>query len=204
MKKVNRNRKLIRTILAIFFIIIIIIAFARPSNKTEIIIIVFEPAKVNTDNIVNNTNHRSVTIPQEINADFDILQPCGYTQEQLEQAMQGEYYKKMLPYVGTIVKAEETYGVNALYLLCKFGLESGWGKYMAAENNIGGWTDGNGNYKDFDSVDDCIMYIAESLANVYKDEVGSKLIDVCERYCPENGYMEMLIEIMIECEQRIN
>lgn len=199
------KRTKICAIFTIFFAIASTIAYSSQtmsynenSNKINAIAVANEP--VNTSEVI----YRAVVLPQEINEDFDILTPCGYTQTQLEQAMQGEYYKEMLPYVNIIVKAEETYGVNALYLLCKLGLESGWGKYMAAENNIGGWTNYYGGFKDFESVEDCVMHIADNLSNVYKNEVGTRLEDVCNRYCSDDGYLKTLMQIMIECEERIN
>jgi len=225
MERITKNKNLICAILAIFFVIIITVIFMRPAkeepepapvNQTNVLVIVFEPINVNSDiqdkvktsalpDIIehDNLNPRNMIIPQKINEDFDILKPCGYTQEQLEQAMQSESYKKMLPYVDTIMEAEKEYGVNALYLLCKLGFESGWGKHMAAKNNIGGWKNIYGEFKDFKSVENCIMYIAENLSTIFKDDVGTRLEDVCERYCPEEGYLEMLMEIMEECEQRI-
>ena len=74
---------------------------------------------------------------------------------------------------------------------------------MAAKNNIGGWRDIHGRFKKFDDVDACIMYIADGLSSIFKEDVGTRLEDVCERYCPEDGYLEMLMEIMEECEYRI-
>lgn len=140
---------------------------------------------------------------QEISEDFDIFQPCGYTAEELEYALSDNNHKEMLPYVGTLLEAENTYGVNAFYLMCKFGLESGWARYESGENNIGGWTNKDGSYKDFNSVEDCIMHISKNLSTRYKETVGSRLGDVCKRYCPNEGYSEMLMGIMKERKNKI-
>ena len=217
------NRNLAYTILAIFLVIIITMAaFKVPTSErklekepevviidnSKLVLIMIDPEKAN-----NAVHQRALPeevipkeerfIPQKINGDFDILKPSGYTREQLEYAMSGESYKRMLPYVDTIIKAESKYGVNSLYLLCKLGLESGWGKYMVTKNNIGGWMDIHGRFKKFESVDSCIMHIANSLSTIFKADVGTRLEDVCERYCPDDGYLEMLMEIMEECEYRI-
>ena len=136
--------------------------------------------------------------PQAVSADFDILTPCGYTKEELESALSGDSYKHMLPHVDALLKAEETYGVNAFYLFCKFGFESGWGRYMSGANNIGGWTSSDGSYRDFESVEECIMHIAKALSTSYKDAVGSRLEDVCRRYCPTDEYLNTLMGIMIQ------
>lgn len=143
------------------------------------------------------------TIPrdeQPITEDFDIFSACGYTAEELSTAVASESHSGMQPYISSLLKAEETYGVNAFYLLCKFGLESGWGQHMSGENNIGGWTTYDGGFKDFASVDECIMHIAKCLSTTYKDAVGGRLEDVCKRYCPDRGYLETLMQIMQERE----
>ena len=171
------------------------------SDKTEVVEVIIN---INQPAEVKATRTIEVIVPQEIGPEFNILSQCGYTQDQLENAMQGDYYKKMLPYVDTIMKAEEDYGVNAMYLLCKLGLESGWGKYESAKNNIGGWRCDNGKFKEFESVETCIMHIAETLASEYRETVGTKLADVCYRYCQDDGYCEALMQIMNECEQRIS
>lgn len=141
--------------------------------------------------------------PQAISADFDILTPCGYTKEQLESALTSDSHRHMLPHIDALLKAEETYGVNAFYLLCKFGFESGWGRYMSGANNIGGWTGSDGSYRDFDSVEECIMHIAKALSTSYKDAVGSRLEDVCRRYCPTDEYLNTLMGIMAQRKNAI-
>lgn len=140
---------------------------------------------------------------QEINEDFDILLPSGYDCEQLLYSVQDEYRYEMAENVPTILEAEGKYGVNALYLMCKLGLESGWAKYPSGENNLGGWTNADGSYMDFDSEEECIMHIAENLSTEYKEKSGTRLADVCERYCPSDGYSETLIDIMVGRKEKI-
>lgn len=141
--------------------------------------------------------------PQEIDENFDILTPCGYNYEQLLYSVSDQYREEMAKNVLTILEAEEKYGVNALYLMCKLGLESGWAKYPSGENNLGGWTNADGSYMDFDSEKECIFYIADKLSTEYKDVTGTKLKDVCERYCPYSSYSEVLIDIMVGRKEKI-
>ena len=136
--------------------------------------------------------------PQPISKDFNVFQPCGYSADELCYMLSDEAHQGLLPYVETYLQAEKTYGVNAFYLICKTGYESGWGKYRANTNNIGGWTNGKGGFMSFDSVDQCILYIAEKLSMEYRDAVGDRLEDVCRRYCPTPGYTEMVMQIMRE------
>lgn len=142
--------------------------------------------------------------PQEISYDFDIFAPSGYSYEQLLYSVSDEYRYEMKKYISTFLEAEEKYGVNAFYLMCKMGLESGWARYPSGENNLGGWTNSDGTYMDFESCEECILYIAEKLSTDYKEKSGSRLEDVCRRYCPSDGYSEMLIDIMVGRKEKIN
>ena len=142
--------------------------------------------------------------PQEIGYDFDIFTPCGYSYEQLLYSVSDEYRYEMVKHIDTFLEAEEKYSVNAFYIMCKIGLESGWGRYPSGENNLGGWTNSDGTYMNFESEEDCIMYIAEKLSTEYKDTSGSRLEDVCQRYCPNSGYSETLIDIMIGRKEKID
>ena len=152
------------------------------------------------DEKVDSEEDAEPTYHQAINRDFDILQPCGYTSDQLKSVLSDDAHKEMIPYVDSILEAERTHGVNALYLMCKLGIESGWGKYESGKNNIGGWTNNQGDFKDFNSVDECIMHIAKNLSTSYKAIVGTRLEDVCKRYCQDEGYTELLLEIMTDME----
>ena len=154
----------------------------------------------NAEEKADSEENAETTSHQSINRDFDILRPCGYTSEQLKSVLSDDAHKEMIPYVDSILEAERTHGVNALYLMCKLGIESGWGKYESGKNNIGGWTNNQGGFKDFNSVDECIMHIAKNLSTSYKDIVGTRLEDVCKRYCPDEGYTELLLDIMTDME----
>ncbi len=142
--------------------------------------------------------------PQQLNYSFDILKPCGYTKEELISCLNTENHQQFIPYVDSFIKAEENYGVNALYLMCKMGYESGWGRHMCGNNNIGGWSDNNGGWADFDSVDACVMQIAKCLSTTYKDAVGTNIVNVSRRYCPEQGYVDELLLIMQQRTDVIN
>lgn len=165
-----------------------------PEVTVELEDAVIDEEKADSEEDAETTSH------QAINRDFDILQPCGYTSDQLKSVLSDDAHKEMIPYVDSILEAERTHGVNALYLMCKLGIESGWGKYESGKNNIGGWTNNQGGFKDFNSVDECIMHIAKNLSTSYKEIVGTRLEDVCKRYCPDEGYTELLLDIMTDME----
>ena len=170
------------------------------SNILPEVTVELENTEEEDDEKVDSEEDAEPTYHQAINRDFDILQPCGYTSEQLKSVLSDDAHKEMIPYVDSILEAERTHGVNALYLMCKLGIESGWGKYESGKNNIGGWTNNQGGFKDFNSVDECIMHIAKNLSTSYKEIVGTRLEDVCKRYCQDEGYTELLLEIMTDME----
>ena len=149
------------------------------------------------------TTDVAIINPQEINSAFDILTPCGYSKDELAYMLSSDSYKNLSPYIDTFILAEERYGVNAFYLICKCGLESGWGTYPSGENNIAGWRNDDGSYRDFSSVDDCILHVAENLSSVYKDKVGSELKAVCVRYSTSSDYSDRLLSIMAQRKNKI-
>lgn len=172
------------------------------SNILPEVTVELEDAEMDEEKADSEENAET-TSHQAINRDFDILQPCGYTSDQLKSVLSDDAHKEMIPYVDSILEAERTHGVNALYLMCKLGIESGWGKYESGKNNIGGWTNNKGGFKDFNSVDECIMHIAKNLSTSYKEIVGTRLEDVCKRYCQDEGYTELLLEIMTDMEMEL-
>ncbi len=137
---------------------------------------------------------------QVVNSDFNVSLPCGFSYNELVVALDTDNHKEFIPYVDTFIKAENDYGVNALFLLCLMGLESGWGKYTSGDNNIAGWTNNHGGYKDFCSVNECILYVAKKISTTYKDAVGTRLENVCYRYCHDDDYLIKIIDIMSERE----
>ena len=138
--------------------------------------------------------------PQEIDLGFDILSDSGYETEDLIRMLNDEAHSGLLPYVDAIKKAEDEYGVNALYLTCKLGLESGWGKYETGTYNIAGWMNNDGTWHNFSSPEDCVMTVARNLATTYKDTVGTSLGAVCSRYSTNPEYSYVLMDIMEEMQ----
>ena len=110
----------------------------------------------------------------------ELTQPCGLTEEELASRLLYE-----LPqYAGDFLAAEEKYGVNACFLAAIASLESGHGRYCFKPNNIFGWSG-----KSFESVPECIDYVAEKLAINYLDPEGKyyrggTIADIGKVYCP--------------------
>ena len=141
---------------------------------------------------------KRLTQPQPINWEFDISKTNEYTTEQLEEMFRGPYYDKIRPYINTFIAAEQMYGINAFFLMCLTGLESGWFKYTSGENNIAGWMRNDGSFMDFGSIEECIMHVAAGIANNYIPRIGSNIGKVAYHYCYNEGYTQVLLNIMCE------
>ena len=141
---------------------------------------------------------KRLTQPQPINWEFDISKTNEYTMEQLVEMFRGPYYDKIRPYINTFIAAEQKYSINAFFLMCLTGLESGWFKYTSGENNIAGWTRNDGSFMDFGSIEECIMHVAAGIANNYIPRIGSNIGKVTHHYCYNEGYTQALLNIMCE------
>lgn len=92
-----------------------------------------------------------------------ITEPCGMSEDELSAALRHE----LIQYAGDFLAAEEKHGVNAAFLAAIAAQESGWGRYCFKANNIFGF-----GRKAFDSVPECIDYVAGYLAEHYIAEDG--------------------------------
>ena len=70
----------------------------------------------------------------------------------------------------TLVEVEEKYEINGIYILTIFTIESGLGENMIRKNNAGGITK-NGTYAEFETINDCILYLGQLLEK-YSDKYG--------------------------------
>ena len=100
------------------------------------------------------------------------------------------------------IYAEETYGVNAIFLMGLTSLESGHGTSNIAinNNNIGGVRKGGGEYSSFSSWESCISYIANLISKYYlKDDAtyfsGRSIWDVNENYCENSDWADKIVSI---------
>lgn len=140
---------------------------------------------------------------QPINSDFDIMVSSGLSTDDLIRAL-GNARSGLHDCADAIVEAEQTYGVNALYLAAVLGLESGWGKYEHGNNNIAGWKGGpNGTFSNFNSRYECVMTVARGLSTHFVNSVGSDISDVAIMYCPDYGYLDLLLQIMGELNNNL-
>lgn len=98
-----------------------------------------------------------------------VLTPSNLTASELEEGLLYE----LKDHSEAFIAAEKVTGVNAVFLSSIAALESGWGRSDVAlsHNNLFGWTTTIG-YKTFGSYDECIMYVACKLKELYLDPSG--------------------------------
>ncbi len=94
---------------------------------------------------------------------LDLTTKSELSADELRNGLRGE----LKNYAEDFIEAEETYGVNALFLAAISAWESGWGKSCFRPNNIFGWSG-----KSFDSKEECIDFVASKIAEHYLSENG--------------------------------
>lgn len=168
-------------------------------EKKIVVYVEKEPTEGPTTEVISSINY------QYINGYFDVFLPSNYSHADLTNALGSGSRSGLTSIIDAVMEAEDIYGVNALYLLATLGYESGWGQYTSANNNLAGWKSSTtGGFKDFDSEYQCVMTVANGLANSFKDDVGNSLAGVTARYCPDPGYTDTLIQIMSELQYNID
>lgn len=122
-------------------------------------------------------------------AETEVLSSCGLSEEELEERLKGE----LKPYAKAFLQAEEDYGLNACLIAAVAALESGWGKFRIAENNLFGF-----GKKAFDSEEQGIDYVSWYLYKNYIREDGryfrgGSIEDIGSIYCPDDGTWARLV-----------
>ena len=196
-------KKIIKKLLKCYALLLIICIVFQTSFATKVATEIVAK-EINPEKTIEHTetpkieSSKRLTHPQPINLEFDISKTNEYTTEQLEEMFRGPYYDKIRPYINTFIAAEQMYGINAFFLMCLTGLESGWFKYTSGENNIAGWMRNDGSFMDFGSIEECIMHVAAGIMNNYIPRIGSNIGKVTCHYCYNEGYTQALLNIMCE------
>ena len=137
----------------------------------------------------------------------NVLEPSNVTAEELSAGLLYE----LKNFADCFIKAEGTYGVNAIFLASVAALESGWGRSQVAinNNNLFGYTSPSGGYRVFESVEECIDTVARHLKRNYLTEGGSFYNGVSVgainiMYCAQRTWAEKVNSIAIRVVERIS
>lgn len=150
----------------------------------------------------NNTESN----PVQENKAVGVLRRSNLTAEELATGLFDELPK----YAETFIEAEQVTGVNAVFLASIAAQESGWGTSPIArnKNNLFGWTDDYGYYMHFESVEACILYVADCIRFNYLEPEGEwfegyEVADVCVHYNGNPSWETAVSNIMGEIIERI-
>lgn len=116
-----------------------------------------------------------------------------YVAYQMPISIEKETVKNTVPeikglkiYYPIFLSASQKYNVDVKLLISISALESGWGTsyYVKANNNIFGWCSGE---MKFNSVDECINYVAEFISREYLNPQGmyyegTSIDDIAKHY----------------------
>jgi soluble cytochrome b562 len=91
----------------------------------------------------------------------------------------------------TFEKVEDDYGINGLYILAIFSLESAFATRCINTNNFGGIRGGK-SWKSFSSPSDCIYYEGRLLKEKYVDDGLVEIDDIGARYCESGTWPDVI------------
>lgn len=99
-------------------------------------------------------------------------------------------------------KAQEKYGINAIFLIAIARLESACGKSrLARENNNFGGMCGKNGYLKFNSVDDGIDALAKNLKNLYIDKGHTTIEMIGEKYAADPNWADKIVSCMNDMQK---
>ena len=145
-----------------------------------------------------------------LTVDMDLRTKSNVSAEEIDKMLEGT---KMYGMGSAFVKAEQTYGVNALYLMGLACLERAYGSsnYAVNRNNLYGWEayDSNpDNAKKFDSREYGTMFVAEKLKVNYLTEGGkwfegysARAVDV--HYCTDKLHADKIVNIVSRLTKKL-
>ena len=145
------------------------------------------------------------TIPVQEDEAVGVLKRSNLTAEELRTVLLYD----LKDYSEYFIEAERTTGVNAVFLASIAALESGWARSDVAKekNNIFGWIGSDG-YMRFNSVRECILFVADCLKSNYLSEdgiwfEGYEVADVNIHYNGSKFWEDNVTDIMESIIERI-
>lgn len=123
---------------------------------------------------------------------MDLSKPSGVTEDDLRQVLS----RGLTGLEDAFVEAEETYGVNCVFLASIASHESAYATRMFAPNNMFGY-----GRSGFSSKEECIMTVAKTLGTKYLSPGGSlysgtTIKDVNRRYAADSSWNVKVADYM--------
>lgn len=146
---------------------------------------------------------RKANITRTYYTSSNVSQPSNLTPEELEVALEGTGLAGLGQY---FITAEETYGVNGVFLTAIAALESGWGTshYAQQRNNLFGYQANDSNPDNatyFSSKAEAIYLVGRKLSENYlnpngKYYNGATPSGVNVKYCSSEDWATKVVSIM--------
>ena len=183
--------------------ILIIIYFIIPDIK--ILNIQMNEVKIpQTVNVSRDSNLRSDNIKNySLTVDMDLRIKSHLDENDYNELLKNTNLKSI---GSALVKAENEYDINGLYLMGLCCLESAYGtsNFAMNRNNLVGWNANDSNPQNasyFSSFEDCILKVAQKLQENYLNENGcyfngysARAIDV--KYCTDPYHCDKIVNIV--------
>lgn len=146
---------------------------------------------------------------------LDLNSPSGLSYDDIRRMMENFIERhgsgeNMLSFIDVYIDVEQEFGVNAVFLLAKDCLESGYAtSYLSeAQNNLSGWTSNNGGFMSFESKQACVQHVSESIKTNYLSSDGTHfrgnsdglvtVSDVGVVYCESDSWASQVAWLMSE------
>ena len=183
--------------------ILIIIYFIIPDIK--ILNIQMNEVKIpQTVNVSRDSNLRSDNIKNySLTVDMDLRTKSNLTENDYNELLKNTNLKNI---GSALVKAENEYNINGLYLMGLCCLESAYGtsNFAVNRNNLVGWNANDSNPNNasyFNSFDDCILKVASKLKKNYLTEGGCyfngySARDIDVKYCSDKQHADKIVNIV--------
>lgn len=161
------------------------------------------------DNISENSAEETSSgvgdIPDVEDMISDVTTPSNISEAQLEVALLGD----LKDYASIFLQAEDSIGINAIFLSSVAALESGWATSNASEeyNNLFGWMSSGNTFVYFETREDCILQVAERIYELYLKEdgiyhEGYSVSDINIRYNGKESWEDSVSSIMKDIHSR--
>lgn len=102
--------------------------------------------------------------------EYEIWSRSNWTREDFE----GIIPSTLMDMVPVALEMEDEIGVSALYLIAVAANETGWGRYMAGENNYFNWSNDGKRYFDFKSLEEFKEFSISSYMRGYSEPAHFK------------------------------
>lgn len=132
-------------------------------------------------------------------SEIDVYEKSNIHPDVLSEILLYELSEHAYAFVDAEIESE----INAVALASIAAVESDWGRSQLAieKNNLFGWKDNSGNYMEFYSYDECILYVGSRIKDLYLKESspyyndGTCLSDISSIYSESENWANTVSDV---------